>query len=121
MPVMLATLPIVEARIAWFRVSSQLIPNWRIAVRFSSASLTWSRIWRGPGTLTRLISTAPPPRPIKPPPAPPPPPIPPPMPPPPMLPPAPPPLLMPPLLMPLPAPPVVNRRPPLKRTSIIMS
>ena len=67
----------------------------RVALRLISAILTWSRTWRGPGTVTRLMMTmrrdaAPPPPmppPMPPPPMPPPPMPPPPMPPPPMPPP----------------------------------
>ncbi len=58
-PATLAEAPITEARIELVRGSSQLTPSSRTAVRSSSATLTRSSTWRGPGTRTRLMIVKP--------------------------------------------------------------
>ena len=50
-----AALPMVEPIRLLLVVSSQLTPIWRMADRLSSAILTRSKTWRGPGTRTRLM------------------------------------------------------------------
>ncbi len=58
-PLMLAAPPIGEASSELSLGRNQLTPSSRIASRFSSAILTRSKTWRGPGTWTRLMIISP--------------------------------------------------------------